>query len=119
MELKRDRPATLKVDSKPLCLHTKMCRRQSNCQLNAHEIVAVLFRCLNLIGNGKQGKNEEAFILCLVPPIGNTLISQSVVFSLICKIICTETQCVALNEPRCKWHGVDGFDLLVSMINCD
>ena len=96
-----------------------MCRRQSNCQLNAHKIVTVLFRCLNLIGNGKQGKNEEAFILCLVPPIGNTLVSQCVEFSLIRKIICTKTRCVALNEPGCKWLSMDGFDLLVSMIDCD
>lgn len=79
----------------------------------------ILFRCLNLIGNGKQGKNEEAFILCLVPPIGNTLVSQCVEFSLIRKIICTKTRCVALNEPGCKWLSMDGFDLLVSMIDCD
>ena len=30
-----------------------------------------------------------------------------------------KTRCVALNEPGCKWLSMDGFDLLVSMIDCD
>ena len=96
-----------------------MRRRQSDRQLNPHQGVAVPSHRFDLIGNGKERQNEKAFILRLIPPIGNTPVGQRIVLPLICQAVRSEPRRVALDQSGCEWLRMNGFDLFVSMVDCN
>ena len=96
-----------------------MRRRQSDRQLNPHQGVAVPPHRFDLIGDGKKRQNEKAFILRLIPSIGNTLVGQRIVFPLICQAVRSEPRRITLDQSGCERLRMNGFDLFVSMVDCN
>ena len=115
---KADGLRALEILGKLFTQDAVMLRRQADCQMNTLN-ATVHTGPDHLLGHGEQGQNKVAFIPGLVPLVAQSLAGQrlegSVIFQhLICHRRPNGMLCKASHEAE-----VGGFDVVVSMIDCD
>lgn len=93
-----------------------MCRRQPYRQLNIVELLLADVASLQFLRNGDQRKNKETIIFRLVLPERDALVGERVVIAPILQAL-AKGFCNALLQTGNKRAAVDGFDLLVAMID--
>lgn len=109
-------PISLEIIGKLFCLGAKMCRRQSYRQLDIVELLLADMTSLQFLRNGNQRKYKETIIFRLVLAERDALVGERVVIAPVLQAL-PEGFCNALLQPGNKRVAVDGFDLLVAMIN--
>lgn len=94
----------------------KWCRRQSYRQLDIVEFLLTDLTRLQFLCDSNQRKYKEAIIFRLVLPERDALVGKRVVISPVLQAL-AKGFCNALLQAGNKGAAVDGFDLLVAMID--
>ena len=90
---------------------------QPNGKLNVDCAGVIAAFGFDLAGNREQCQHKIPLVLKLVPMVGDALVGELIVFSLVLQHIGTKWLYIGFKKPSGEWFAVTRFDEFISVVD--